>query len=151
VAEEELTIEGMAIDEDTLTEVVGAGISTGVEALGKGERNADVDERCWTDVVGAGLLTEVVDLGGGTTRVDDARRCVDLDVVVDASPKLSAPKSISTSSLPSFVTSFRSKKCPMTLGDGCEDLCRSANPGRVKLETMFVVSSTQIQQRTATK
>jgi hypothetical protein len=140
--EEELTALDMAIEEGTLSKLVDTGTLINVEELGGGGRNTDVAERDRVDVVGADLLVDVVDLEGGTTRVDDVRSCVDLDVVVEASSETSAFKSLPSSSVHSPTTSFRSKNCPMTLGDGFKALCRSANPGRVKLETTFEVSST---------
>jgi hypothetical protein len=39
----------------------------------------------------------------------------------------------------------------MAFAGGLEDLCRRANSGSAKLEITLVVSSTQIQQRTATR
>lgn len=152
IDDEELEAPGMTMDEATLTEVVGTGMLINVEVLGGGGTNTEFDGSCRTDVVDAGLLTDVaVDLRVGTTRVNDDPPVVDLDVVVDASSETSAPKSLPPSSMLSLSTSFRSKKCPMTLGDGFGNLCRRANPGRVKLETMFEVSSTQKQQSTTTR
>lgn len=138
-ADERVATLGMTTDED-------AGISiNGDEVCGSG-RYTEVGGSGWTGVVGTGTLVDAVDLRRGIARVDDARRAV-----VDASSELSAPKSFSTSSVPSLTTSLRSRKSPMAFGGGLEDLCRSANSGRVKLETMFVVSSTQRQLRSATR
>ena len=147
--EDELTALCTTVDELTPTDVGGAGTLVDVEELCGSGRNTDVDETRPSDVLGACLLADAVDLAGGTARVPEGRRAIDL--VVEASFKFSAPKLPLFSSEPSLLTSFRSKKCPMTLGDGFKALFLRANPGSVKLETVLEVSSAKAQQRATTR